>query len=401
MEITLQLSSLISLLGITIALVFSLLLYFFHWGNQLANRCLSLMLVAYSLLALCMVLISENPQSSLHVYHLLSLQFTLGPLIYFYTRLLTKKNFRWKRQHLWHLLPMISSLFIWQLQSSLLTINGVNYVDCNWASEQCSVLYQGRFIYRLATYISLFVYLSISLSILRAYLRHIKNSCSAIEEINLNWLKILIGALLFYTVLASIREVYGRLTVDLPIYYPIPLFFSIFLASFGILQRKIPQENLTQQKQNLSLGNEKKYETSSLTQEGAKLIWSALQQYMKLQKPYLQPGLKIANLARQMEVSTSHLSETINGQTNQSFYEYINIYRVVEAKKLMVDKSLDYCSITDIGYQCGFNSNSTFFTYFKKYQQQTPRQYRQRSKTGHCTDFEDNLLDSLYGEQPL
>jgi len=401
MEITLQLSSLISLLGITTALVFSLLLYFFHWGNQSANRCLSLMLVAYSLLALCMVLISENPQSSLHVYHLLSLQFTLGPLIYFYTRLLTKKDFSWKRQHLWHLLPMISSLFIWQLQSSLLTINGVNYVDCNWASEQCSVLYQGRFIYRLATYISLFVYLSISLSILRSYLRHIKNSCSAIEEINLNWLKILIGALLFYTALASIREVYGSLTVALPIYYPIPLFFSIFLALFGILQRKIPQEDLTQQKQNLPLGNEKKYETSSLTQEGAKLIWGALQQYMKLQKPYLQPGLKIANLASQMEVSTSHLSETINSQTKQSFYEYINIYRVVEAKRLMMDKSLDYCSITDIGYKCGFNSNSTFFTYFKKYQQQTPRQYRQRSKTGHSTDFDENLLDNLYSEQSL
>jgi len=321
--------------------------------------------------------------------------------MYFYTRLLTKKDFRWKRQHILHLLPMITSLFIWQLQSSLLAINGVNYVNCNWASEQCSVLYQGRFIYRVATYISLFVYLSISLAILRAYLRHIKNSCSAIEEINLNWLKILIGALLFYTILASLREIYGSLTVDLPLYYPIPLFFSIFMASFGILQRKIPQENLTQenltqQKQSLPLGNEKKYETSSLTQEGAKLIWCSLQQHMKIQKPYLQLGLKIANLASQMGVSTSHLSETINGRTKQSFYEYINIYRIVEAKRLMIDNSLDHCSITDIGYQCGFNSNSTFFTYFKKYQKQTPRQFRQRSKKNDIKQFDDNLLDDIF-----
>lgn len=71
-------------------------------------------------------------------------------------------------------------------------------------------------------------------------------------------------------------------------------------------------------------------------------------------------------------------SEIINGFAQQSFYEFINQHRGEEATRLLTDDSQRHLSVTDIGLQAGFNSNSTFFTHFKKRLQQTPRQYRQR-----------------------
>tara|TARA_B100001996_G_C18421576_1_gene500912 strand:+ start:89 stop:388 length:300 start_codon:yes stop_codon:yes gene_type:complete len=97
---------------------------------------------------------------------------------------------------------------------------------------------------------------------------------------------------------------------------------------------------------------------------------------MQSYQPYLEPGLKISQLASALEVSVNHLSETINGYARLSFYDYINSLRIAEAKALLHSTDMAHLSVTDIGYQSGFNSNSTFYTHFKKMTGVTPRQYR-------------------------
>lgn len=99
---------------------------------------------------------------------------------------------------------------------------------------------------------------------------------------------------------------------------------------------------------------------------------------MQREQPYLEPGLKISSLARQLDVSVNHLSETINGYAKLSFYDYINALRIEEASRLLLSHQQSHLSVTDIGYQAGFNSSSTFYTHFKKSTGCTPRQYREQ-----------------------
>lgn len=393
MIVSLHINSLLTLGGVAVALTLSLILYFFHQGNRPANKCLSFILFVSSILALLNVFLNEEVISLSVLYASYSLQFLIGPIFYFYTRLMIQSDYQWKKEQLWHLLPMILSFTVWQYQSYY-SGNTIQVRNCLWVMEDCSVLYQGRFIHRVAAITLVLIYSVASLSFLKTHQNVIKNSYSAIEEVNLNWLKVIISITLAYALCGMILEVYINITglqnwtpvARTSIFSSAPLIMSLFIGYFGLLQRKIvldngPTELFSEQ---LPLPN-KKYQTSSLTEDRAKIIWKNLQEYMTKEKPYLQASLKIADLADSLHIATNHLSETINGYANQSFYEFINIYRIDEAKRLLRDNSSNYLSVTDIGFQSGFNSNSTFFSHFKKHQMQTPREYRKVHKTDSST----------------
>ena len=71
------------------------------------------------------------------------------------------------------------------------------------------------------------------------------------------------------------------------------------------------------------------------------------------------------------------LSLLINERTGMHFYDFVNRYRVEEAKRLLRESILrDELSILGIAYEVGFNSKSSFNTAFKKAAGITPSQYR-------------------------
>jgi len=381
MIISLQLSSLITLLGVTTALTLTLLLWFSRGENQQVNRYLSLILALSSLLASTMVLNVEGIIASHQGSTIFALQLALGPLLYFYACKLTQRDFRWQKKHYWHLLPALLAALIWQLQLSSLPIDEF----FSSTIESRNLLNQSRFWHRITTFISVPVYAIAVLRLLSPYQAHIKERCSAIDEVNLNWLKTLSYGFLFGALAATLLEIHAHFTDQSSpspgsIYSLPPLLLSLFLGVFGIQQQHICDEEKPKAESNseADVNQGRKYQTSSLSPEGAVEIWNQLQQLMSTNKPYLEHGLKISGLAQQLQVSTSHLSETINGHAKQSFYEFINQQRVEEAKRQLADASLKHLSGADIGFQSGFNSNSTFFTHFKKYQQQTPQQYRKQ-----------------------
>lgn len=412
MEVSLHLISLVVLFGVATGLTLSLLLWVVYLGNRSANRCLSLLLATYSLLAVVFVLQSEGLVTVLQPYTLFSLQMIPGPLLYFYTRILTSADFRWQTRHLSHLLPALCLALLWQLQLQLQQLPSPLLKFPCPDLESCNLFYNSRFVHRVAAWISIICYSMIALGLLKPHLRRIKENYSAIEEVNLYWLKTVIYSFLLLILLIIVvdglhnvsdePEVIGGLLQAFA-----PLFLSLLMGWFGIQQRNIydtsesrsdspaePQPGATLQPpfiehpkattQRPGAANEfsgatnKKYQTSSLKTEDAEAIWHKLQQVMANDAPHLEHGLKIFDLAQKMGVSVNHLSETINGYANQSFYDFMNKQRVEEAKRLMSDQTLQHLSVTDIGFQSGFNSNSTFFTHFKKHLKQTPRQYRKQ-----------------------
>ncbi len=120
----------------------------------------------------------------------------------------------------------------------------------------------------------------------------------------------------------------------------------------------------------------KKYASSTLDTNEKKRICEALNATVKSDKIYLDPELTMVRLAEKIKCSRHSLSQVINECMQQSFYEYINTYRVEEAKMLLADESRKDNKIASIGYDAGFNSLSTFNEVFKKLSGCTPSQFR-------------------------
>src|SRR4030095_2460973 len=86
---------------------------------------------------------------------------------------------------------------------------------------------------------------------------------------------------------------------------------------------------------------EPKYARSSLTEDQAKNSLKRLLSLMELEKPYLNSDLKIQYLAEKIEVSSHHLSQIINENLNQNFADFINSYRINEAKRLLLSPNYE------------------------------------------------------------
>jgi len=90
---------------------------------------------------------------------------------------------------------------------------------------------------------------------------------------------------------------------------------------------------------------------------------------------YLNSELNIQTLADVCNTKVHFLSAFINQYYNKTFPDYINYYRIEEAKKLLVDPKYSKYSIDVIVHSCGFSSRSAFYRAFKKNTELTPIQY--------------------------
>ena len=97
---------------------------------------------------------------------------------------------------------------------------------------------------------------------------------------------------------------------------------------------------------------------------------------MQEHKPYLNHLLTLDNLATQIFMPPRQLSQVINRHFKQNFFEFINSYRIEEAKILLTKEENAKVTMLEIMDQAGFNSKATFNTFFKKLVSLTPTQYR-------------------------
>ncbi len=120
-----------------------------------------------------------------------------------------------------------------------------------------------------------------------------------------------------------------------------------------------------------------KYATSSLTNSAAQSIQNALLKLMENEKPYRNNELKIGTLAESLQITSHHLSQVINDQFGKTFNQFINDFRIQEAKQLLENPDYEKAYIIQIAYEVGFNNKTTFNATFKKSTGQSPSQYRQ------------------------
>jgi AraC-like DNA-binding protein len=102
---------------------------------------------------------------------------------------------------------------------------------------------------------------------------------------------------------------------------------------------------------------------------------------MENDSPFLDPELTLSQLAARLGASTNHVSQVINTDFGQSFYDFVNRYRIEKAKALLSDQARADDKILSIALESGFNSKSAFNASFKKHTGMTPKDFRLRQQS--------------------
>lgn len=126
----------------------------------------------------------------------------------------------------------------------------------------------------------------------------------------------------------------------------------------------------------------KKYKGSRLTTTQSKAYLSRLIRFMEQEKPFLEEDLTLKDLAERTGIPLRDLSRIVNEKLHKNFNDFINFYRVEEAKQLLLLQGEKEMSILDIAFEVGFNSKSSFNSIFKKQTGMTPSLFKKKGDKG-------------------
>ncbi|WP_299241655.1 helix-turn-helix domain-containing protein [uncultured Aquimarina sp.] len=106
------------------------------------------------------------------------------------------------------------------------------------------------------------------------------------------------------------------------------------------------------------------------------LLFDQISKLVADTKLYLEPDISLVKLSKMLGKSTQITSSVINQYAKRNFNDFINHYRVQEAKKLLSNSEGDKYTISAIAFDIGFSSLSSFNSAFKKFEGITPSRYR-------------------------
>jgi AraC-like DNA-binding protein len=204
---------------------------------------------------------------------------------------------------------------------------------------------------------------------------------------NIKWLKIFmcLGSLVILLWVTAIVCNLGKvINPVIYIYYPMRLSCSIILYWIGY-QGFFNYNIMTQRIQLRKAIAEQVKEVVEVKSEIPNIIENKEESFLLVKKHiennnrYLDSEFSLEVLASEIKMSTTKVSNIINQNSQFNFSDYINQLRIEKAKTLLiVPKYADY-NIEAIGYECGFNSKSTFYLAFKKFTTITPTEFRKQN----------------------
>jgi AraC-like DNA-binding protein len=173
----------------------------------------------------------------------------------------------------------------------------------------------------------------------------------------------IIAGSLIASALCDIAIVYAIAVGSRSVALWIPSFVSsLSLFSLGIL-------SLSQ-----ATASRREHESETLLEEDIErdqAIIASLDKYLVEQKPFLDPDLTLARLARKLVVPAKQLSAAINRSKNENVSRFINHHRIDYACGLMIEGK----SVTTAMYDSGFNTKSNFNREFSRIKKMSPRDW--------------------------
>jgi AraC-like DNA-binding protein len=345
-----------------------------------SNRWISLLIFCISVEAISPIvqlLIVDNPS---FYYLLFPTNLALGPLIYFYTRSLLFGDSELPRRKYLYFLPMLLGLkhqIIFMLYiSGILSIPFV--VDIYFRPDIQGLLFNfsNRFIF--LSILSLVIYMVISY---RLIVKNTYKETSPYKLADVQWLKKLLTFLFGLLVLWVVAIISKTLFNTNQEYYLLFVPAIVFIHWLGF---KAYLRQATMAPADIEVYNKpaaKVYFTDDEITEYRKRI----DQLMAADKLYLDPLLKLEDVAAKLLLPEKLVSNLVNQHIGKNFNDFVNSYRVDEAMKKLADPALSQFTIAALAFDCGFNSLATFQRCFKQFTGLTPSQYQNTLKLNIAT----------------
>jgi AraC-like DNA-binding protein len=395
------------LLAVVAQAVFAAGLLWLAPANRLPNRFLALLMLAIALWLLDGFFREANiyGQNANWYFAPIYYSFAFGPLLYFYVRSLVNHDFRLQRRHVWHFGPVLlqAGLYWW------LRLQPYSTRLWFWEAVHQPYTYRVEFI---GTWVSLTVYLGLSLRLLQQYRRWLPDNFSEVSKLRLQWLRVLlvlVGLVSAQWLLEVVlREFFG-------LYYSYDystelLGVVVFLVGVvGLRQAdmravRFEPELAEEELAALELSTASMLlPTSTLLPQpdatpAAMLVAEAapetpaaqatvvpvvdadvvarIRQALEQEQLYLNPTLTLAELSAHTGLAARLISFTVNNGFGQSFNDLVNGYRVAEVKRRLATPDVRRLTLLGIAFESGFNSKTTFNRIFKQFTGTAPRDYR-------------------------
>lgn len=367
-------------------ILFAILLLTIKREGRLTNILLALFLLQHAAIPLD-ILISFGAEFRLialdwspNLFYIFGFGYWLeAPLLLWYTRSLVYKNYSLTRKDLIYLLP-----FFVYLAHQILFYYGLDFSEKKSMQEDYNLYFAPKYMNYVTIFRDLFRFFlgCLCLIEIRRFSRHLLHNYSDVEKLELNWLKLLVigftairGWSVLVVFLVMLAVVFG---VDsdfgvMGLLGNYTTFVLISMLIFFSLSHSPICEGVDSRVQESQPEKEEAKEKARPEQA------ESLTRWMVEHKPYLISSLTLEKLAAQLQMPARTLSNVINRHFECNFFEFVNCYRIEEAKRMLADPTYADKNMLEIMYDVGFNSKATFNTLFKKKVGMTPSEFRKLS----------------------
>ena len=252
-----------------------------------------------------------------------------------------------------------------------------------YAITRSPMVYPAVQIYTLATSTVLLVWLEYSL---KKYDRMLLNNVSDIEHVNLRWAAILVIVMYMVQLFWAAESFSNQSWFTVPTANSNMLFDTLWcfitIAYVMFILRKIIQQQMVTDNPSTDDPHPVQQDTASPSDDYYMVLSNMdIDHLIREKKHYLETDLTLQKLAIYLGTNRQYLSNYINREKQKTFYEYINDFRLEDAKRLL-DKWDPDCehSMEDIATLSGFNSYSTFLRQFVKKYGESPSQYLKKTQ---------------------
>ncbi|WP_408028838.1 helix-turn-helix domain-containing protein [Tenacibaculum xiamenense] len=192
------------------------------------------------------------------------------------------------------------------------------------------------------------------------------------SEIHFNWIQVLLKAniLLILAILLEVVLAWFNYELIPKLFKIEPIFYTLFFFVLVYSLMYFPVFALTGDYSDLN--TTEKYKHSSLNNSSE--LFQKIDELVVSEKLYLSQKLKLNTISERLNCPLPYVSQAINENKKMSFTDYINTYRIEEAKKKLLVEKPD--TIFAIAIDVGFNSKAAFYYAFKKLTSSTPTQFR-------------------------
>ena len=390
--VTFNFHDVILLMTAILCCLFALLLIATNPPKNTSNYFLAAFLIAHAFIPLH-ELILWGAEFKLHVrenapgiYFIGGFAYYLDAvLLYFYVKSLVFRDFHLRPKDYLHLIPLI-------LFALFMVVAFYRYpaaIRLDWINTEAFVYSGGYITIEFLCKTLRVAYCAAAFLLIFKYKDILKTTHSNIEKVDILWLKILVVGFMVISLMhevLALAKVIGFIA-GYDFQHPDPkgniieyiglsgnyaLFFLVCILVFTSM-RYFSNFEAVRQKDSKE-PPKKSTQEKLLNPEYAQKIDGI----MRTQQTYLNPELTLDMLAETLAIPAKDLSMIINRHFNLNFYEFINGYRIEEAKKRLLEPANKDKTITDIYLEVGFNSKSVFNTFFKKLVGKTPSEYRQQ-----------------------